>query len=139
MDKQKVLIVEDCPVMRLVIKRTLLMSGIPIARIFEANHGKEGLETLQEHSIDFIIADINMPVMDGLEMLEEIRLNDKTSAIPVLTVSTESNRKRIGFIEVLSTGFVHKPFTPEKLRDMIMKMLGPQWSGRPPVGINGST
>lgn len=134
--KMNVLIVEDCPVMRLVIIRTLRMSGISVDQIYEAENGMEGLECLEAAEIGLIIADINMPVMDGVEMLERIRANPATVDIPVLTVSTESNEQRIGFIEIYSTDFVHKPFTPEKLRDKILELMEDRSRGEAEVDIN---
>lgn len=131
-----VLIVEDCPVMRLVITRTLRMSGIPVDQIYEAENGLEGLECLDAEEVGLVIADINMPVMDGVEMLEHIRANPATFDVPVLTVSTESNEQRIGFIEIFSTGFVHKPFTPEKLRDKILEVMEDRSRGEAEVDIN---
>lgn len=118
-----VLIVEDCPVMRLVIKRALNLMGFYIEEIFEAGNGKEGLELLENEDISLVIIDINMPVMDGMEMLEVIQKNPLYSEIPILTVSTESNKKRITFIENLSSEFIHKPFTPESFKEKVLKLL----------------
>jgi len=124
--KINVLIVEDCSVMRLLISRTLKLSGHEIGDITEAENGVEGLKYLKEKSIDLVIIDINMPVMDGLEMLEMMRKDPQTKRIPVLTVSTESNTKRVDFISKLSSGFVHKPFTPETLKKNFLKVLKEQ-------------
>ena len=134
-----VLIVEDCPVMRLVIKRTLEMSGLKVTRVQEAENGQEGLDRLQEENYTIVIADINMPVMSGETMLKKIRENKETSEQPVLIVSTESNKKRIQFINEMSSGFVHKPFTPETLKEKILKLLGESAiTNLRPVAISGS-
>lgn len=124
--KINVLIVEDCPVMRLLIGRTLQLSGLEVGEITEAENGAEGLKYLKEKKIGLMIVDINMPVMDGLEMLEKIRKDPKVKEIPVLTVSTESNTQRVEFISKLSSGFVHKPFTPETLKKNFLKVLKEQ-------------
>lgn len=120
--KINVLIVEDCSVMRLMIKRTLNLSDMNVNSVFEAGNGKEGLEILDQHKIDLIILDMNMPVMDGMEMLRELKNKPATKSVPVLIVSTESNEKRIESIVKLGSGFVHKPFTPEILKDEIFKI-----------------
>ncbi|MEX2601700.1 MAG: response regulator [Balneolaceae bacterium] len=113
--KRNVLIVEDCAVMQTVISRTLEMSRLNIGTIHTANDGKEGIERLSNGGIDLVILDINMPVMDGLEMLEEIRSREETRHIPVLIVSAESNNERVEFVASLGSGYLKKPFTPELL------------------------
>lgn len=118
-----ILIVEDCPVMRLVIKRALGLMGFYIGSVFEAANGKEGLELLDREIIHLVIIDITMPVMDGVEMLEEIRKKPVLSSVPILTVSTETNQNRITFIENLSSELIHKPFTLELLKEKVLKLL----------------
>lgn len=117
-----VLIVDDCSVMRLMMKRTLNMSEISINRIFEAEDGEQALELVDTEKIDLIILDLYMPVMDGMEVLETIRKRSVTKQIPILIVSTESNESMIRQIETLGSGFVHKPFTPETLREEIFRL-----------------
>ena len=113
-----VLIVEDCEITRLVIARTLEISGIPIDQIYHASNGLEGLSRLKEKEIGLMIVDNNMPVMSGIEMLERVDKN-----IPVLTISAESNPGCISLLQQQSSGFVHKPFTPESLRDKVLTIL----------------
>jgi two-component system, chemotaxis family, chemotaxis protein CheY len=118
-----ILIVEDCSIMRLIIRRTLELNEIYFGQIFEAKNGDEGLRILNQFRIGLLILDLNMPVMDGEAMLKRLRRNPDTSAVPVLIVSTESNDKRVEFIAALGTGFVHKPFTTETLINEIVKIL----------------
>lgn len=117
----EILVVDDSAVMRKMIIKTINLCGLDIANIFEADNGKEGLKVLQNEKVDLLFADINMPVMDGVEMLNEVRQQEGINDLPVLIISTESNKERIEDIVRQGAGFVHKPFTPEKLRD---KMLG---------------
>lgn len=70
------------------------------------------------------LIDVNMPVMDGMEMLERVRTNPEYVDLPILIVSTESNPERIQIIQKMNAGFVHKPFTPEVLRERILEALG---------------
>lgn len=120
--KINVLLVDDCSVMRLMMKRTLNMSDISINKIFEAEDGERALELVDTEKIDLIILDLYMPVMDGMEVLETIRNRSVSKHIPILIVSTESNESMIEQIEMLGSGFVHKPFTPEALREEIFKV-----------------
>ncbi len=119
-----ILIVDDSAVMRSMIKKTILHRNVDAGKILEACHGKEGLEKINENWIDLLFLDVNMPVMDGMEMLDIIRNNAETRDLPILIVSTESNSQRIKIIEDQNAGFVHKPFTPELLREKILSVLG---------------
>ena len=119
-----ILVVDDSAVMRSMIIKTIKLCGIGIGEIYEAANGREGLEVLKNEWLDLLFVDVNMPVMDGMEMLDRIRENPDTKDLPVLIVSTESNKDRIKIIDRQNAGFVHKPFTPEVLRGKILEMLG---------------
>lgn len=121
----KILVVDDSSVMRKMIIRTIRMCGLDIHTIYEAADGKEGLEILENHSVDIAFVDVNMPVMDGMQMLREIRNHPAIHDLPVMIVSTESNQGRIKTIEQYNADFVHKPFTPEQMRAHILKILRP--------------
>ncbi len=119
-----VLVVDDSAVMRTMILRTLQMTQIPLGELYEAENGREGLEALAEHWIDLAIVDINMPVMDGEEMIERARATPETAGTPIVVVSTEGSETRISRIVQKGARFVHKPFTPEDLRDVITGLVG---------------
>jgi DNA-binding response OmpR family regulator len=110
-----VLIVEDCKVMQLMIKRALNISNLEIDEIYLAENGLEGMDVINKSDIDLLILDMNMPVMNGMEMLEILRSHSETEGVTVLVVSTESNEKRVESMMKLGDNFVHKPFTPEQL------------------------
>lgn len=118
-----ILVVDDSSVMRNMIRRTIKMCGVDIAHYYEAGNGKEGLSMLENNHVDLLFIDVNMPVMDGMEMLEKVRKEDKTKNLPVLIVSTESSEGRIQNIDRRSVDFVYKPFTPEILRERIQHIL----------------
>ena len=118
-----ILIVDDCAVMRSMIAKTIKMCGFGVGEIFEASNGQEGLKILSEKWIDLFFIDVNMPVMDGMEMLGHVRANPDLNDLPVVIVSTESNEERIKTLDQSHTAFVHKPFTPELLRKKILDML----------------
>lgn len=111
----KILVVDDSPIMRKVIERTCNICGYDSTSIFEASNGKEGLAILEEQTIDLLLVDINMPIMDGVQMLEEVKKSDNNKNIPILIVSAESNKERIKKLSRFNATFIHKPFTPEKL------------------------
>jgi len=122
--KLNVLIVEDEKTIRILIKKILIESDLNIGEIFEADNGKEGLEVLNKRKIDFLLVDIYMPVMDGLEMLDYVMSNDDLKKIPAIVVSTENDENRVDAIIRKGLGFVHKPFTNTLLKNEIKKMGG---------------
>jgi two-component system chemotaxis response regulator CheY len=93
----------------------------------EAADGKEALEVLERESgkVDLILLDWNMPVMDGMEMLEQVKADDRFKDIPVTMVTTEIERPKV--VQAISKGaknYVMKPFTQEDLIAKIMESLG---------------
>lgn len=119
-----VLVVDDSSVMRSIIIKTLRLSGVSIEEIFQAKNGAEGLNVLEENWIDLALIDINMPIMNGEEMITKIRENPDTSDLSVIVVSTESSETRIENLLKKGVKFIHKPFTPEKLREIIVNTVG---------------
>ena len=118
------LIVDDSSVMRSMILKSLQMSGVDIGDLYQAGNGQEGLDALEQHWIDLVIADLNMPVLNGEEMLECMKKNPVTSTIPVLVISTEGSETRIEHLKSLGARFIRKPFTPEQIRDIITDLTG---------------
>jgi two-component system chemotaxis response regulator CheY len=119
-----ILVVDDSKVMRAIIIKTLRLSQSDLGEVYEAGDGQEALKLLDEHWIDLALVDINMPVMDGGEMVDRLRQNPATADLPVIVVSTEGSETRKGALRQKGVGFVHKPFTPESLRDAILSTLG---------------
>jgi len=119
-----VLIVDDSAVMRAMVVKTLRATGLPIGDVYEAANGREGLDTLEKHWIDLVFADINMPVMNGEEMIDRIRDNPVWQDLAVIVVSTEGSRTRIERLERKDTTFIHKPFTAEAVRDAVNELAG---------------
>lgn len=124
-----ILVVDDSAVMRSMIIKTIDLCGLPIGEIHQASDGLAGLELLDREWIDLLFLDVNMPVMDGIETLKNVRSNSETRDTPVLIISTESNEDRIRLIDQQNAGFIHKPFTPEILRTKILDLMGAgaQW------------
>ncbi len=120
-----ILVVDDSSVMRSMVIRTLKLSGLPLGEVYQAANGREGLQLLDANWIDLALVDLNMPVMDGEEMIDQLRLNPDTEQLSVVVVSTESSDTRIEKLKrSRNVEFVHKPFTPEALRETVIGILG---------------
>lgn len=119
-----VLVVDDSAVMRSIIIKTLRMSGILLGDVFQAGNGEEGLRILDSNWIDLTLLDIHMPVMDGEQMIRQLRQRPETKDMPVLVVTSESNQNRIDLLSQQGAIYVRKPFTPESLRESIIKITG---------------
>ena len=121
---QKVLSVDDSGVMRRIIGRTVDVLGYGF---LEASNGLEGLDVVAKNHQDIalIILDVNMPEMDGFEFLERIKANPEYQSIPVMMLTTESERgKIIQAIKAGSVNYICKPFKPEDLTVKITESLG---------------
>jgi two-component system chemotaxis response regulator CheY len=119
-----ILIVDDSAVMRAMILKTMRMTDLPLGEIHQAANGQEGLDVLKQNWIDLVVADINMPVMNGEEMIDRMRENPDTKEIPIIIVSTEGSKKRIERLQHKGAMFIHKPFSPEIIRDTVRDITG---------------
>ena len=118
-----VVVVDDSAVMRAIIIKTLKLSGLAVGEIFQAANGAEALLVMDKNWVDLALVDINMPVMNGEELITRLRANPDTADLPVVVVSTESSDTRIDLLQKQGAGFVHKPFTPESLRNTVRKTM----------------
>jgi len=119
-----VLIVDDSTVVRAMILKTLKLAGLPLGEVHQAANGREGLDVMENHWIDLALVDINMPVMNGEEMIETVRANPDWRDLPIVGVSTEGSETRITRLLDKNTRFIHKPFTPEQVRNVVTEILG---------------
>lgn len=119
-----VLVVDDSQVMRAMVVRSLRLTGLPLGEVREAGDGAEALRVLDESWIDLALVDINMPVLDGESLIRRVRENPATADLAVVVVSTESSEARIESLRALGAEFVHKPFTPEALRETVLHITG---------------
>jgi len=118
-----VLVVDDSSVMRSMIIKTMNMSGLELGEVTQAANGMEALGLLKEKWVDLVVADINMPVMNGEEMINRMMEDPEFKAIPILVVSTEASQARIESLMNKGARFIKKPFSPELIRNTIGKML----------------
>lgn len=120
------LVVDDSPVTRKMVRRALGLCGLEVKEVYEAGDGAEALEALSSHHVDLVLADINMPVMNGMELVERMSKDPKLSNVPVVIVATPMSQDRVE--QVLDRGaraYLAKPFRPEALRDVVIQILGP--------------
>ena len=116
----KFLICEDSGTMRKIQCRCLNQLGID--DIVEAADGLQGLEAFEQNAFDVVISDWNMPHMDGLQLLKEIRSRNKD--VPVLMVTTEAERSRVvTAIRAGCTDYLVKPFTPDALKEKLKRWV----------------
>jgi two-component system chemotaxis response regulator CheY len=120
-----VLIVDDSATIRQMVKRTMQLAGLDVGDVYEASNGIEALACLAEHDVGVMMLDINMPTMNGMQLLTRMKSNEKLKDIPIVIVSTEGSQQRIQELKANGAfGFVRKPFQPEQLRDVLTPLLG---------------
>ncbi|HOY64079.1 MAG TPA: response regulator [bacterium] len=122
-----ILVVDDSAIIRKMVTRTIHMAHLPVGDIYQAENGRDALGILGANWIDLVLADINMPVMDGMAMLESMHNDEVMKNVPVIIVSTEGSETKIE--KLWQTGmkaFVKKPFMPETIREVIQNVLG-EW------------
>ncbi len=118
----KFLIVDDFSTMRRIVRGLLKEMGHTDAD--EAEDGANGLQMLKRGNYDFVISDINMPNMNGFEMLKAIKADDSLKHLPVLMVTAEARKEDIVLaVQSGAAGYIVKPFTKATLEDKIQKIL----------------
>ena len=122
---KRVLIVDDSSVMRKIVERSLRQAGFTLGEVLEANNGVEALDLVRGNELDLILSDINMPIMDGLEFVRQLRSVGSAQGVPVVMITTEASETRV--LEAISCGargYIRKPFTPDQVKERIAPLLG---------------
>ncbi len=120
----RILVVDDSPVARKVVRRSLGMTGLPIAEIHEAGSGVEALEVLRRDWVDLVVCDVHMPEMNGQELVEHMRVDDTLRGVPVIIVSSDTtDARRDSLLRAGARDYLHKPITPERLRESALRAL----------------
>jgi two-component system chemotaxis response regulator CheY len=118
---KSVLVVDDSTSMRQMVAFTLKSAGFSVV---EGGNGQEGLQKLDGQKVDLIISDLNMPVMNGMDMIRQIRSRPQYKFTPILMLTTESqDAKKAEGKAAGATGWIVKPFNPQQLLQVIGKVL----------------
>ncbi|WP_166371908.1 chemotaxis response regulator CheY [Psychromonas sp. SA13A] len=118
----KILIVDDFSTMRRIIKN--LLRDLGFTNTYEADDGHTALPMLKSGNFDFVVTDWNMPIMQGIDLLKEIRKDPQLKHLPVLMVTAEAKREQI--IEAAQAGvngYIVKPFTAGTLKEKLDKVF----------------
>ena len=117
-----ILAVDDSTTLRQMVTMTLKNSG---HQVIEATNGKEALQAAQGKQVDLVLSDVNMPIMDGITLVKELRKISSYRLTPILMLTTESSAdmKQQGK-SAGATGWLVKPFSPDKLLATVKRVLG---------------
>ncbi|MEI6564315.1 MAG: response regulator [bacterium] len=119
-----VLIVDDSLTARTFIARTLEISGVPLNQVYQARNGQEALDLLKHEWVDIVFADINMPVMNGVELVHQMRALEVLKAVPVIIISTDRSVHRMNELKAAGVqAYLTKPLTPEELKSTVERLL----------------
>lgn len=117
-----VLTVDDSASMRQMVKLTLSAAGY---NVIEAGDGTQGLATARAGAVDMVLTDLNMPGMDGLALIRELRKLASFTGVPIILLTTESDAARKQEAKSAgATGWITKPFQPEQLVSIAKKVMG---------------
>ena len=120
-----VLIVDDSATIRQMVRRTMQIAGLDVGEVYEASNGIEALAQLNDHTVACMVVDINMPTMNGIQLLTRMKQHDRLKDIPIVIASTEGSQQRMDqMADFGAYGYVRKPFQPEQLRDVLKPLLG---------------
>lgn len=119
-----ILIVDDSEIVRAVIIKSLNLANVPVQEVYQAANGRQALEILAQNWVDLVFADINMPVMGGVEMVEKMNDDGLLKTIPVVIVSTEGSMTRIDHLKAKGVrAYLRKPFKPEDIRQVVEALI----------------
>ena len=119
-----VLIVDDSAAIRKILQRVLRQTDLAIGEVIEAGDGVEALKALSDRQVHLILSDINMPNMDGLQLLSHLKQSEKWKAVPIIMVTTEGGQgKVIEAVQLGAAGYVRKPFTAEQIKEKLSGLI----------------
>lgn len=120
-----VLIVDDSATARMLVRRCLTICGYRAEQTFEAEHGRAALDQLKAESVDLVISDLNMPVMDGRTLLRFMRSSPRLNAIPVIVVSSLVNEAAEQELRSMgAAAVIRKPLSPAALAAAVASIAG---------------
>lgn len=118
------LIVDDSAAIRKILQRMLQQAEVPIGTVYEAGDGREALAILKDKTVNVIFSDIDMPNMDGLQLLTELKSNAAWKSVPVVMITSEGGQLKVTEAARLgASGYLKKPFTPAQIKDKIVRSM----------------
>jgi two-component system chemotaxis response regulator CheY len=119
-----ILVVDDSTAIRKILIRVLRQTALEIGEIFEARDGLEALGVVRNHPLSLVLSDINMPNMDGLGLLAELKAAEQWRSLPVVMITTEGGEEKVSqAIRLGSAAYIRKPFTSEQIQEKITALL----------------
>jgi two-component system, chemotaxis family, chemotaxis protein CheY len=119
-----VLIVDDSAAIRKILHRVLVQAEVSLGKVLEASDGLEALDKLKTDKVGLILSDINMPNMDGIELLSKLKEDASFKSVPILMVTTEGSQAKVmQALELGASGYVRKPFTAEQIKEKLAGIL----------------
>jgi two-component system, chemotaxis family, chemotaxis protein CheY len=119
-----VLVVDDSAAIRKILQRVLRQTGMAIRNIYEAGDGQEALQVLNSQTINLVLTDVNMPKMDGIQLLAAIKGAPEWRGIPVVMVTTEGGEAKVGeAVRLGAAGYVRKPFSADQIKEKLAGFL----------------
>ena len=119
-----ILVVDDSAAIRKILQRVLRQTGMDIKDIHEAGDGQEALTVLQSQAVNLVLSDINMPNMDGLQLLAALKGSAQWAPIPVVMITTEGGEAKVAeAVRLGAAGYVRKPFTADQIKEKLVGIL----------------
>jgi two-component system chemotaxis response regulator CheY len=119
-----VLIVDDSAAIRKILQRVLVQADVALGTVYEANDGVEALEKLKNGKVGLILSDINMPNMDGLELLGKVRAEQSLQDVPIIMITTEGSQNKVmQALQLGANGYVRKPFTADQIKEKLAGLI----------------
>ena len=119
----KFLVVDDFSTMRRIVRN--LLKELGLTNVEEAEDGAVALTRLREGGFDFVVSDWNMPNMDGLTLLQNVRADARLKTLPFLMITTEAKKENIAAaLQAGASGYIVKPFTAATLQEKLDKIFG---------------
>lgn len=119
-----ILVVDDSAAIRKILQRVLRQTGMAIKDIHEAGDGQQALEVLKAQKVNLVLTDINMPNMDGLQLLAALKASAEWASIPVVMITTEGGEARVAeAVRLGAVGYVRKPFTADQIKEKLAGVL----------------
>ncbi len=119
-----VLIVDDSAAIRKILQRVLRQADVPLGEVYEAADGLDALKVLDTQKVSLVLADINMPNMDGLQLLRKLKEDEQWKSLPVIMVTTEGGQAKVmAAAELGAAGYIRKPFTADQIRHTLASFL----------------